>query len=64
MAAEYSTIEDDEWRVIPGYENYAISPYGTVKRITPAKLTQVGKILRYKTLRHNRVTYATREPNR
>lgn len=48
MACPEFTPDNIEWKVIPGFEEYAVSSYGHVKRLTPSKGTYVGKILKSK----------------
>lgn len=37
-------LKTEEWRLIPGYPDYAVSEYGKVKRVTKAQGAQAGKI--------------------
>lgn len=53
-----------EWRVIPDFRAYEVSEYGHVRRITAARGTTVGLVLRPKWHRHGYPKYELRKDGR
>lgn len=39
-------FQQEEWRLVPGFEKYAVSSYGVVKRITQGRGTKHGRLLK------------------
>jgi NUMOD4 motif/HNH endonuclease len=57
MVVHECSVGYGEWKVIPGFDAYAVSTFGHVKRVRTGPNTAVGKILKPKLLRYGYVAY-------